>query len=88
MLPFTLCSSYNFPKVLRALLLFGIMDSDSNQEFVSINPQLSRNTPASATDHSAKGVVTIELDPEQLKRGIIDPQMVGSPTLSLKIDLW
>ena len=66
----------------------GIMDSDSNQEFVSINPQLSRNTPASATDHSAKGVVTIELDPEQLKRGIIDPKMVGSPTLSLKIDLW
>jgi hypothetical protein len=30
-LPFTLCSSYNFPKVLRALLLFGIMDSDSNE---------------------------------------------------------
>ena len=66
----------------------GIMDSDSHEGFVSINPHLSRDTPASATDHSAKAVVTIELDPEQLKRGIIDPQMVGSPTLSLKIDLW
>jgi hypothetical protein len=65
----------------------GMIDLDSDQGFMSINPQLSRNTPASATDHSAKGMVTIELDPEQLKRGIIDPKMVGAPNLSLKIDI-
>lgn len=65
----------------------GMIDPDSDEGFLSINPRLSRNTPASATDHSAKGVVTIELDPEQLKHGIIEPRMIGEPILSLKIDI-
>ncbi len=65
----------------------GMIDPGSDQNFMSINPKLSRNTPASAADHSAKGIVTIELDPEQLKQGIIEPRMVGEPFLSLKIDI-
>lgn len=55
--------------------------------FFSINPRLARDAPASPQNYSGKASVTIELDPEELKKGIVNPEMVGEPFLTLTIEL-
>lgn len=72
---------------IRYMKHIALKDEGSPYEFLSINPQLSRDMPASAQNHSGKASVTIELDPEDLKKGIVNPVLVGDPVITLTIDI-
>jgi hypothetical protein len=64
---------------------FTIEDIDNNRR-IRINARFDSSTPASETDHTAMAQAVIEFDPEQLRQGIVDPQLVREPELRLTIE--
>lgn len=64
---------------------FTLQDSNQGRD-VQINGAFDSSTPATETDHTARATAVIEFDPEQLRQGIIDPQLVGEPELQMKIE--
>ncbi len=64
---------------------FTLEDLDRDHR-IRINNRFDSSTPASETDHTARATAVIEFDPEQLRAGVIAPQLVREPELRLTIE--
>lgn len=64
---------------------FTLQDLENNQR-MRINGRFDSSTPANETDHTARATAVIEFDPEQLRQGLIEPELVREPELRLTIE--
>ncbi len=64
---------------------FTLQDLEHDQR-MRINGRFDSSTPANETDHTARATAVIEFDPEQLRQGIIEPELVREPELRLTIE--
>ena len=64
---------------------FTLQDLDQGRN-VQINGRFNSSTSATETDHTARASAVVEFDPEQLREGIIEPQLVREPELRLTIE--
>ncbi len=64
---------------------FTLQDLDQGRN-VQINGRFNSSTSATETDHTARASALVEFDPEQLREGIIEPQLVREPELRLTIE--
>ncbi len=64
---------------------FSLHDTDSDRK-VRINDRFNSSTGATYADHTAMATLVVEFDPEELRRGVIEPIPVREAELRLTIE--